>query len=256
MKYYLYGAFVNLLFLLIIRLTVNTEVKTTYWHLTDATEYIAYAETFLSTGTFYDINYQDKEYIANTDSNPGYRRTVGYPLILSFFIYVFGDNWLLPLQIFNCLFFALLYLIVPNIIKELFEIDRKKQVFWVLLLLGIVFARVPQVLNNTIFTVFLFLSIYLGIIAIKRNKWWLYISYILLISFTATIRLNLSWFFLFNILLFLYLCGYRKLGLMVITSAILLFTCNFNSFRNLYNHGVYINSSISNLSLQIIYVKM
>ena len=63
MKYFVYGVIINLILLTVLRLTTNTDVKTTYWNLTDATEYIAYAKGFLKTGTFYDMDYESKWYI-------------------------------------------------------------------------------------------------------------------------------------------------------------------------------------------------
>jgi hypothetical protein len=202
MRYYLVGVLINLTFLCVLRFTTDTRVETTYWRNTDANEYVAYAKGFLDTGTFYDQT--PNEYIAQTDGKPGYRRTIGYPMLIASFMWLYGDGWLVALQIFNCLFFALLYLIIPAIIREMFGVRKDKQVFWILLITGIVFARVPQALNNTFFAVMFFGSIWLGIRAIKTDRWWMYLLYIIAISFTATVRLNLAWYFLFNILLFVY----------------------------------------------------
>jgi hypothetical protein len=145
--------------------------------------------------------------------------------------------------------FALLYPLLMAIYKELFGHREDEKMFWVLLILGVAYARVGQVLTDTTFAVFLFSSIWLGICAYKYNKWYVFVLYLLVLSLTATMRLTGFWFAILNVALFFAAKSEMRFWKVAFGIIILSVTLQFNQIRNYVNHGRFFASNISELSI-------
>jgi hypothetical protein len=206
---------------------------------TDFTSYQNPAQNFLTYNTF------------GTGNLPDYYRTIGYPAYLALMMKLFGSYWLYATYIFNCLLLPLIFPAVSYISNSLLGNPRvTRNLFLFQLLMGAYTARTVWIGND----VFFFLFFILGVAAIvkyfKSNKILFLLLYLVSISYAAEVRPTLIWFFVVNIFLMLYLK--MKLNnnipnfrpLIILSTLILAFTCNYPSIRNYVNYGFFQPSTV------------
>jgi len=213
---------------------------------TDVTTYVSPARHFLEHGGF--LIREAEELV------PDYHRTVGYPLIISGFIELFGEQrYLLPLYIFHCLFFALAYPSITVISRTLFPgRDRMPAILFILTLItGAYWSMIPYVLSDLFFAVMLLSGFAAGVRGIVRRSWWLIAGHIILIGFAAQIRPALLLYIPVEIFLFYYLWkkqGVRPHGrdrsLFALSVVMISFFVMLPSLRNYANYGFFGPSDI------------
>ena len=251
------GLAVNLLFLAIlysfpssfynVQIPVNEYTQNIYRY-SDVMTYVRPAFNYIHTGVF------------GTGNVPDHFRTIGYPYILSVFMRLSPGNWVLILQICQCLAFASLYPAISLVSGLLFRNLPPvfyKALFVFSLASGIFFTRVPCVLSDLLFTMLFLWGVYYILCATLHNKWYQYLLYILFITAAALIRPTLSVFPVIGVVLMIHMAAQRNIRFRtrlipaVISCCILLASCNISTFRNYVNYHFFSPSSVVGINIYV-----
>lgn len=247
---YFIGLFLNLFFLIIIYSFdisyYNTQVpkgefQNNIWQCSDVLTYVDPAINFVNNGVF------------GKGDVPDHVRTIGYPAIISFFYYFFGENWLLALQIFQAIIFALIYPVIASTIRIILPGSNSKfitSVFLLLTITGAYFTRTLNVLTDTIFILLFITGFYFGLKTYISNKVKYALLYLLIITITALIRPTLGLFPILNIAMAYWIARkynyqIRRILLQSVgISVILLVLINISTIRNYINYSFSSPSSV------------
>jgi hypothetical protein len=151
---YLIGLSLNCLYLLILfssdasyrNIQLPQDIyRENLWKGTDVLTYVGPPQNFLQYGIF------------GFGTSPDYRRTIGYPLFLSLLMVLFGTHWLIFAWLTQAALFALMYPLLSKISTLLFNGDNNAVIgsFLFFILSGTYIVRVPVIMTDTFFAVFL-----------------------------------------------------------------------------------------------------
>ena len=253
-RQYFIGLSVNILVFLLLYLCPlshnNTQMpcgtnKNNIWCGTDINDYVNSGLNYVHTGIF------------GMGDKPDHLRTIGYPAIIAFFYSVFGDSWVLALQISQCFFLALMYPILSLLAVEILPSASNKTIsaiFIFLLFTGTYWARSIMLLTDTTFALLFTVGVVFGIRAFKKDSFPYFMAYIVFITAAGLIRPTLFLFPLLNITLAIFVATKyrfntgRFLPQLVITTLLFAFTCNLASIRNYLNYSFLSPSSVVGLN--------
>jgi len=152
------------------------------------------------------------------------RRTIGYPLILNFFLQF--DQFIFYILLFNCLIGTWCFYVIHELIG--------KRV-WILFVLGFPTAYVAHLYTDLLFATIFITAIW----QLKKKKFWFSL---VLISSAALIRPSLAWFFVV-IPAVMYFYEYKPKMVLIALPLMFLATC-FNPARNYVNHRQWVHAPI------------
>lgn len=247
---YFIGLSINVVFLIVLysSSTSNDNLQipkgvyqNNIWQCSDVNTYVDPAKNFIERGVF------------GKDKEPDHFRTIGYPALISFFISVFGQYWLIALQIFQAIIFALIYPLISSTVKLLFtdyEKGFEKTVFLLLCISGTYFTRSPAVLTDILFTLLFIGGFYCGLKSYISKNYNYLLLYLALITVAALVRPTLALMPLLNVIMGYFVAVKFNFALkrMIIRSlyvslAIFVLT-NISTVRNYYNYGFASPSSV------------
>ena len=131
------------------------------WASSDTNDYVNSGVNFVKYGVF------------GSGKSPDHLRKIGYPAIIAFYYFIFGGQWLIALQISQCLIFAFIYPVITLLAKELFpEISQTSisAIFLFLVLSGTYWVRSIMLLTDTMFLFFFIVGIYFGLRTFRQNR--------------------------------------------------------------------------------------
>ncbi len=247
---YTLGLGLNILFLYLLYLIEisfeNLQIPTgkyqnNIWECSDVMTYVIPALNFVENGVF------------GQGSVPDYLRTIGYPAMISFLFSVFGKNWVLILQIIQCVLFAFIYPLVTATIRIMLPNAGKRFTQIVFLLLcfsGAYFTRSAVILTDTLFTLLFIAGFYFGMRWYISRKSSDLIFYMVLVTSAALIRPTLSLLPLLNLAMAWWVV--KKYSFPIrstlirsfVVSIAILFLINISSLRNYINHSFFSPSSV------------
>ena len=107
----------------------------------DTRSYMESAENYLLYGVF------------GEEQDPDYHRTIGYPIILVFFKYLFSGNWYYMLVIFQCILSAINYPLIYLMGIKLFGDQNKAPLYAAIatMILGTFFTSIHLVTTDLSF---------------------------------------------------------------------------------------------------------
>jgi hypothetical protein len=244
------GLVINICFLLLLysfKISFNNiqvpagDFKNNIWQCSDVMTYVDPATNFL------------KYHVFGEQNTPDHFRTIGYPALISFFIFTGGKNWLLMLQLFQALVFALIYPLITGTLKIMMPAANRRlivTIFILLLISGTYFTRTPVLLTDTLFTFLFIAGFYYGLKSYKAKKFRWILSYLLLIALAALVRPTLSLYPVLNLAVGYYIA--RKYALpikstlqkSILLSVILAGLINISSVRNYHNFHFFSPSDV------------
>jgi hypothetical protein len=211
------------------------------WSCSDFLSYYNPAKNFVEYGVFGD------KYI------PDNFRTIGYPFYLATLMFIFKSHWLYMAYFIHCLIFPLIFPALFYITKIFTNNIIAKQVFCFSLLSGIYTSRCIFIGTDLFFCLFFIVGIYFLVKFFTVQKYQYLIYYLSFISIAAVVRPSLIYYPIINVFLFFYLknkCALDKkkpfIKPLLISTFILLITCNIPSIRNYNNYQFFKPSTVLN----------
>ncbi len=211
----------------------------------DSKSYAEAADNYLVHGTF------------GQGDNIDHCRTIGYPVFIAVFKWMFGDHWFQALVIAQAILSAFIYPALFYIGKILIGKERGVVLIGVLFMMlsGTFFVRVAFVMTDLLFVTFFFLGIYASLKAVVEGSWVYFFISVILISYSALIRPTLSFYPLVHLLMLLHVA--RKYDhwkakpkrLVLLSFVILAATCNISSLRMYNAYGVFGPSDVLGINM-------
>ena len=193
-------------------------------------------------------------------------RPMGYSIFLDLFEFLFRENYLITIRIFQLLFLSFSIVYYVSMISKLFELNKTSQI---LLLVGLIIVNIlPALFSDTGILMYnaivteglvypLLLIIFANMIrAIINSSITLMNKSLPLILLTMMIKSQYTYLLIFFFIAYIYvsiIC--KKLSLKIIFRAFLIILCvyfiNFITLRiyNLYQHGYFVESQLPTSTL-------
>lgn len=211
------------------------------WKAADVLGYVNLARNYIEFGVV------GEEYLPTSE------RTIGYPVLISVFINLFGENWLFYFYLMQAVIFAFVYPAVTKIIEIIFPGNKKliSAVFLFLLFTGVYFTYTTVIMTDTIFTVFLISGAAFGFYAVVKKNYFLLLLQLLIIGIASQFRPILFLYVIPNILIltavsvkYEILKEKKVKKIILISSVFLLLLTNIPSLRNYINYNVFSPSTV------------
>lgn len=212
----------------------------------DSKSYIQPADNFLKTGVFGDGLRVD------------FHRTIGYPFLISVFKLTLCEYWHIGLMVFQVVIGALIYPLIFLIGRIVFRV-KEKVLLWsvvMVMLLGAYFTKSVYVLTDLSFTFFFLLGLYLSLVSIIKTSYGLMVAGIVAISISGLIRPVLMFYPIAHVLLLIsvaltqrILSGKETKLLIIASSLVVLFGCNYSALRVYRYHRVFLPTDVLGINM-------
>lgn len=239
---------ISLSILIIIQITINIWLLWRYGIGIggDTASYVTPAKTFLSQGIMLE-----------NDIDPILFRTPGYPLIISLFYGIFGENNM-PIVIIQMIMTVVITIMIFYMVS--LYINKSAGILACVLYLSdfAEYNYTARILTDLPFSFLVTLALFLLIKYVNKNKLYNYILACLVINFAMMVRPNIMYFNMLLAIVLAILAIIRKLNWKKAVIYIVLFVIFYGgwSARNMYYYGEPIFTSIRDESTYAFYAPL